>query len=329
MQQTDKYIAIDIGGTYTKLGVVTSDGQIVTTRRFDTRNCKSSHDFFVELSTSIATLIAEAKLRSISGIGLGAPMANYFTGEIGSTANLNWKEPINIKRYLTAAFDTHVAITNDANLAALGERKFGKGINIENFITVTLGTGVGSGIIINGSLYHSAHDLTGELGHMIVRRNGRQCGCGRRGCLETYASANGIVRTAFEVISETGLHKTNLTEIANKNLTAEYIANMATEGDEVAVEIFRKTGENLGLALANIATFLAPQRIFLSGGPINAGDLLLKPTEESFEKHLLKNLRGTVNIETASLSANEISLLGATALVMEEQNQFIKTTTIR
>ena len=329
MQQSDKYIAIDIGGTYTKLGLVTGGGTILANKRFETRKCFDTHEFLIELNTAIASLLAETKNQTISGIGLGAPMANYHTGEIGSTANLNWKEPFNIQRYLTTAFDTKVAITNDANLAALGEKKFGKGKHLDHFVTVTLGTGVGSGIIINGRLFHSKHDLTGELGHMVVEKGGRQCGCGGRGCLETYVSANGIVRTAFEMMSLEGPLNTKLTQLSSQNLTAEHVAQLAVEGDIVAAKVFEQTGEKLGLALANIATFLAPEKIFLSGGPINAGEILLRPTLKAFKNNLLRNLQGSVSVETASLSANEISLLGAAALVMDDQNQLQETTTIR
>ena len=254
---------------------------------------------------------------NIKGIGAGCPNGNYYTGNIEFAPNLPWKGIVPFADKLADAFGVPAVITNDANAAAVGEMTYGAARGMKNFIMITLGTGVGSGIVIDGKIVYGHDGFAGELGHVnVVRDNGRLCGCGRTGCLEAYTSATGVARSAREIL-EKSTAKSLLRNIPTETITSKDVFDAAAAGDEVAKEIFNYTGKILGEAFADFVAFSAPEAIVLFGGLAKAGDLILNPVVENMEKNLLNIWKGKVKILFSTLKDADAAVLGASALAWE------------
>lgn len=304
MPRNEYHIGIDIGGTSTKLGIISTDGMIQKKSAFDSNIFDEPKEYLYKLSKDMERLIGnDISLSEIIGIGIGAPTANYHTGRIEGPVNLNWQEPLDIKSYLEMIWGIEVFVTNDANLAALGEQYYGLGKKYHNLIVVTLGTGVGAGIIANGQLVHGVDDLAGEIGHMTLIPEGRVCTCGKKGCLEAYVSIRGLMQSYQEI-------KGTATE-----LQPIEIFQAAEKGDQHAYEAIKVTGSYLGHALANVGTALAPECIVLAGGLSNMGDTLLAHVRTAMEQNILNNLKGKIKLSLSSIVGNDLSLLGASRLV--------------
>ena len=311
-------IGMDMGGTNTVFGIVDTRGNVVSKSAVKT----STHldvnlyieDIYVELSKLIE---AVGGIDLIKGIGVGAPNGNYYTGNIEFAPNLPWKGVIPFASLMADKFNVPTALTNDANAAAVGEMTYGAARGMKNFIMITLGTGVGSGIVIDGKVVYGHDGFAGELGHVIVmRNNGRLCGCGRTGCLEAYASATGVARSAREIL-ESSKKSSLLRNIPIEDITSKDVFDAAEQGDEIAIEIFNFTGKILGEAFADFVTFSAPEAIILFGGLSKAGDLIMRPIVENMEKNLLNIWKGKVKVLFSELKEADAAVLGASALAWE------------
>ena len=313
-------IGIDLGGQTAKFGIVDARGNVLkqTAIRSNTQN--NPEEFINDLAEGIKKLIdKEYDIKDIRGIGVGAPNGNYYTGCIENAANLTWakNQIVHFADMLSERVGVPVALTNDANAAAVGEMTYGAARGMKNFIMITLGTGVGSGIVINGSVVYGHDGFAGELGHTCaVRNNGRICGCGKTGCLETYASAMGVARTAREIIELTD-RKTLLRNIPAENITSKDVFDAAIEGDEVAKDIFAFTGRMLGEKFADFVAFSAPEAIILFGGLTKAGDLIYKPIVESMNLNLMPIWKGKIKVLFSTLIECDAAILGASALAWE------------
>ena len=309
------YLAgIDIGGTNTVYGLVDVAGICVASDEISTKD--TAEELFSDLAAGLEKLLYQQNNGALKGIGIGAPNANYYTGMLEDPPNLPWKS-VNIVDLMGSKIHVPVAVTNDANAAAIGEKLYGAGKDINHFIVITLGTGLGSGIVTNGKILHGAFGHAGEIGHMNVYPKGRLCGCGRRGCLETYVSASGICRTASELIAKNPI-KSLIHGVSPRELTPKMLCDFATDGDRIARQAFAKTGKILGSKLADVMAVTEPEYIYLFGGLANAGDLLLSPTRKAFEKHLLPIYRGKTKIVLSGLQGKNIAVLGAAALIKNE-----------
>jgi glucokinase len=265
------------------------------------------------VSKEVNVLIDSLDYTEIIGMGIGAPNGNYYTGTIDFAPNLKWEGVVHLVDLFKKHFNFPVYLTNDANAAAIGERIYGAAKGIDDFVMVTLGTGLGSGFVVNGNLVYGHDGFAGELGHTIVEKNGRTCGCGRKGCLETYASASGIVRTAKEI-----LENSNSSLLSDLNeITSKSIASAAIEGDQLALDIFDYTAEKLGFSLANTVAISSPKLIVLFGGLAQSGDLIIKPTKNYMEDYLLNIYKNKVDIVQSKLKASDAAILGASALVWQ------------
>jgi len=305
---------IDIGGTNTTAGLVTPSGEIVIKKNMPTVGHDTAEDFIDAVSAMIISMVSEAKCE-LTGIGIGAPNGNYYNGTIEFAPNLPWKGVIPFTQLMKKHFpDANVVLTNDANAAAWGERVYGAAKGENDFIMITLGTGVGSGIVCGGNIVYGHDGFAGEIGHTIVDPNGRQCGCGRKGCLETYTSASGIVRTAVELLAE-GSSESSLRNIPSEQLSSKTIAEAALQGDETAIEVFDKTAWYLGLKLADAVAHTSPSSIYIFGGVAKAGDLLMKPLKKHFENFLLQIFKNKVALKWSALPGNDAAILGAASLV--------------
>ena len=307
-------IGIDIGGTNTDIGIVRSDGKIIDKENLHTNEYFDAVLYVKDVADKIKLLLKRNNINEIDGIGIGAPNGNTYTGSIDKAPNLNFKGQVKLAEMMKQHIDTKVVVSNDANAAAYGEMIYGGAKNLDHFITFTLGTGVGSGIIIDRKLVLGSTSTAGELGHSIIIINGRKCGCGRQGCLETYTSAGGIRRTALELMEQNPSYNGVLKQVAPDNLTSKMVGDAANAGDPIALQVFENVGYLLGIAMANAVTFSAPQAIFLMGGPVHAGEVLMKPLRKSFNEHLLNIFEGTVEIRVSELADNEVAILGAAAL---------------
>ena len=307
-------IGIDIGGTNTDIGLVSADGRCVARKNLPTANYGDAHLYVADLCAAIKAMMTEQRVSAIDGIGIAAPAGNYYTGCIENATNLNFKGVTDLNAMVHQHLDVPVTVSNDANAAAYGELVYGGARGMKNFITFTLGTGVGSGIVIDGKLVHGKTGNAGELGHAILIPEGRLCGCGRRGCLETYTSATGIRRTALEMLERHPEYHGVLSTIAKDELTSKHVGDAAKTGDPLALEIFEMTGEWLGIALANAAAFSSPEAIFLMGGPVKAGEVLMGPVRRSFKKNLCFVYDGSVEVRVSELPDNNAAILGAAAL---------------
>jgi glucokinase len=310
-------IGIDMGGTNTVFGIVDNDGHVLSKGSIKTGTHEDINLYIDELFTELSKLIDTVGKENIKGIGVGAPNGNYYTGDILFAPNLPWKGEIHFAQLMTEKFGIPTALTNDANAAAVGEMTYGAARGMKDFIMITLGTGVGSGIVVNGKVVYGHDGFAGELGHVIaVREGGRTCGCGRKGCLEAYASATGVARSAQEIMMKTTkpslLHNTPLDKITSKD-----VFDAAMSGDEVAKEIFNYTGKILGECFADFVTFSAPEAIILFGGLSKAGDLILNPIVEHMEKNMLDIWKGKVKVLFSDLKEADAAVLGASALAWE------------
>ncbi len=311
-------VGIDIGGTNTVFGIVDARGNVISKGAIKTGAHK---DIYSYINLLYDKLIEEIKnvggIDMIRGIGVGAPNANYYTGNIEQAANLPWKGVIPFSELMTKRFGVPVAVTNDANAAAVGEMTYGVARGMKNFIMITLGTGVGSGIVIDGNVVYGHDGFAGELGHIVaVRGSDRVCGCGRRGCLETYASATGVARSAREILEKTK-QDSLLRNMAPENITSKDVYEAAVQGDEIAKNIFDYTGRILGEALADFVAFSAPEAIILFGGLSKAGSLLFDPVSEYMEKSLFPIWKNKVRILSSELKEADAAILGASALAWE------------
>ena len=299
-------LGIDIGGTNTVVGLVDKAGNVLGTDSVKTQSFPVLEEYVKTVSKLAKDLIAKnnVSIAEIVGLGIGAPNANYYTGNIEMAPNLPWKQDkVPLAKMFREELNIPVTITNDANAAALGEKMYGVAKDMDNFIMITLGTGVGSGIVINGQLVYGHDGFAGELGHVIIERNGRLCGCGRRGCLETYCSATGIVRTAKE-------RNTPF-------LTSKDIYDAAVKGDETAIEIFKETGTRLGRAFADMVVFSSPEAFVLFGGLAKAGDFIVKYTKEAMEEAIMPIFKGKVKILLSTMKDADAAVLGASALAWQ------------
>ena len=317
MARTDITLGVDIGGTNTALGYVDNVGRVLAHTTMPT-NAHLPHTEFFERLHERAGNLREAidEKNRLVGIGIGAPNANYYHGTIESPPNLNW-DFVDVRGELKKFYPVPVAVTNDANAAAIGEMMFGAARGMQDFILITLGTGLGSGIVSNGELVYGATGFAGEIGHTIVDPDGRECGCGRRGCLETYVSAPGICRTVVELLS-TRNEASGLRERSFAGLTAKIVADAALAGDSIALETFDRTGKYLGLKLADAVAHTGPQAIILFGGVANAGDLILKPTKHYLQQYLLNIFKNKVDVLPSALPQSHAAIFGASGLIWNE-----------
>lgn len=310
-------IGVDLGGTNTVFGIVDARGNVVVNASIKTAKHNDVELYLNDLILGLNMLIEQVGGKDmIRGIGVGAPNGNYFNGSIEFAPNLPWKGKIPLAQMISERMGIPVALTNDANAAAIGEMTYGAARGMKDFIVITLGTGVGSGIVVGGQLVYGHDGFAGELGHMIVRRNGRQCGCGRQGCLETYTSATGVARTAREYLSIRS-DESILRSIDIDNITSKDVYDAATKGDKLALEIFESTGQLLGESFADFITFSSPEAIILFGGLTKAGDLLMNPIKHHMEKNLLTIYKGKCKLLFSQLKESDAAVLGASALGWE------------
>lgn len=319
-------IGIDIGGTNTALGVVDQHGNVMVKDNIPTPSHGDINQYIEDLAITINDLILRMKQLNenleILGIGIGAPNANYYTGTIEHAPNLSFKGIVPFVTLLKGKFPNLqvITLTNDANAAAIGEMIYGGAKGMKNFAMYTLGTGVGSGLVVNGELVYGHDGFAGECGHTMLIQDGRLCGCGEKGHLEAYCSATGMKRTAFELLAQYNATESLLAGYSFNELEAKTIHEAAQKGDKIALEVFRLTGEWLGQGLADTVHHLSPEAIFLFGGPMAAGDYILKPTKESLEAHLLPVFRNKIKILPSQLKTGDAAIVGASALVWKEQN---------
>lgn len=312
-------IGIDIGGTSTKFGVVDRNGHILEQDRMSTVEHDDVEEFIKELTIKLAPMIQMAGgKKNFAGIGAGAPNGNYYTGNIEYAANLKWRGIIPFAKMLSEKNDLPVRLTNDANAAAMGEMMYGCAKDMKHFIVITLGTGVGSGIVIDGKILLGHDGFAGELGHTIIRHDGRMHkGTGMKGSLEAYASATGVRETALELLTQYPEKESLLRDYSINDLTSQSVYECAMKGDTIANEIFEFTGKVLGEALANFVMFSSPEAIILFGGLTKAGDLIMNPTRQAMEENLLQIFKNKVKLMFSELKEADAAILGASALVWE------------
>ena len=311
-------IGIDIGGTNTKFGVVDHQGHILEQDRILTNEPEGVQDFIEQLHVKISPMIeSRGGVNNFAGIGIGAPNGNYYSGTIEYAPNLKWKGIIPLAKMFTEKFGLKATLTNDANAAAVGEMMYGCAKGMKHFIVITLGTGVGSGIVIDGKIVLGHDGFAGELGHTIIRHGGRMHkGTGIRGTLESYASATGVRETAIEMLTENPNVESLLRDYSiNDLITSQSVYECATKGDKIANEVFESTGQILGEALANFIMFSSPEAIVLFGGLTNAGDLIMNPTRQAMEASLIQIFKGKVKLLFSDLKEADAAILGASALV--------------
>ncbi len=317
-------IGVDIGGTNTAIGVVDEAGNVMVKDNIPTPSHGDINKYIADLAEAINELIRSVKLLNeninVMGIGIGAPNGNYYSGTIEYAANLSFRGVVHLIELLRNHFPNMQALvlTNDANAAAIGEMIYGGAKGMKNFVLFTLGTGVGSGIVVNGDLVYGSDGFAGEIGHTTLVPGGRPCGCCSLGHLEAYCSASGIKRTAFELLVHYNASDSLLADKSFRELDSKMIFEAAEKGDKVALEVFEKTGAWLGLELANTVHYLSPEAIFLFGGPTAAGDYLFKPTKENMEKYLLPFFKNKIKILPSKLKPGDAAIVGASALVWKE-----------
>jgi glucokinase len=307
-------IGIDIGGTNSPFGIINEAGEVLAKGSLKTQSYQRPKDFAKDLSALIKKELAAFKDAELLGIGIGAPNGNHFNGTIEFAPNLPWQGVVNLISLFEVYFKVPIIITNDANAATIGEHVFGKAKDLKDFMVVTLGTGVGSGFVANGKLIYGHDSFAGELGHTIIVDGGRDCACGRKGCLETYASVTGLLRTAKIMLAKSS-QASVLRNRNSEDLSGLIIGNAAATGDSLALEIMDYTAMRLAFSLANAVAITSPEVIYLFGGLAQSGDLLLKPTKKYFEGYLLNVYQGKVRIEISSLNEKNAAVLGASGLV--------------
>ena len=310
---------VDIGGTNTVFGIVDTEGKVLSEGHLKTTDYPEIKDFVKALGAGVKKLLAGKKDLELVGIGIGAPDANYHRGTIEHAPNLAWKGIVPLGELVKKELNVQVAVTNDANAAAMGEMVFGGAKGMKNFIILTLGTGLGSGIVVDGKLVYGHTGFAGEVGHLCVVPGGRECGCGRKGCLETYASATGLVKTVSLMISEMRADSP-LRDIPPAKLTSKAIAEAAEEGDPIALKAMDYTAEKLGLGIINSIVYTSPEAIFLFGGLANAGELLFKPVRDYLKKHNYILFKNTVKILPSGIPESNGAVLGSAALILNDLN---------
>lgn len=316
-------IGVDLGGTNTVFGIVDARGTIVAESSIKTQAYKTAKAFVEAGMVCLKPLIEQVGgIDNIAGMGIGAPNGNYYSGAIEIAPNLCWAHDCVVP--LAQMFSDQlgglpVRLTNDANAAAMGEMAYGAARGMKNFIVITLGTGVGSGIVINGQLVYGHDGFAGELGHVTMVRGaeGRPCGCGRTGCLEAYCSATGVARTAREILANTD-RPSLLRDKPAEEIESLDVSIAAGKGDEVANEIFQFTGKMLGEACADFAAFSSPEAFIFFGGLCKAGDLIMKPIEEAYNQHVMPIFKGKAKFLVSTLMNANAAVLGASALGWEE-----------
>ena len=312
-------IGIDIGGTNTCFGLVNENAEIIFQREIKTKNFPEIEDYLTELVKQIKDLISHCpEPENILGVGIGAPNGNYYKGTIELAPNLPFKGIIPIKNMLemlllNEGWNLKVTITNDANAAGIGEMIYGAAKGVNDFIMITLGTGVGSAIVSNGKMIYGHDGFAGEVGHTIVEIDGRECGCGRKGCLETYSSATGIRRTALSLLKQDN-SPSILREIEEKDINGYTICEAARKNDALALKCIDFTARMLAIGVANAVAVTSPKKIIFSGGLSKAGDLLLTPFKAYLEENLYPVFRGKIEVELSALKENNTAILGAAAL---------------
>ena len=316
-------VGIDVGGTNTAYAIVDEIGNIHGAGNFPTDKHANFNDYLLELKEGINRLSCQIEFpHKILGIGIGAPNGNYYTGCIDRAANLIWpKDVLPMAEKLKIMFGgIPVVLTNDANAAAIGEMIYGGARGMKNFVVITLGTGLGSGIVVNGDVLYGHDGFAGEFGHTAYARDTRACGCGRRGCLETFVSATGIKRTAISLMGHE-IMPSSLRSISFEKLTSKDIAIAAAEGDKLALMAFEQTGEILGKALTDLVAITAPEAIFLFGGLAKAGDLILNPTLKAFDENMLFLWNNKVKLLLSGLDEKNSAIMGSSALAWKEVNK--------
>ncbi|MBI9070367.1 MAG: ROK family protein [Melioribacteraceae bacterium] len=312
-------LGIDIGGTNTVFGLVDRNGNILTSDSIPTTGDDSAESFFERVFKSFNEKFELVKDKyELKGIGIGAPNANYYKGTIEHAPNLAWGF-VNVLDIIKQYTDLPAVLTNDANAAALGEMKFGAAKNMKHFIQITLGTGLGSGIVVNGDLVYGHDGFAGEMGHVRIDKNNRVCGCGRKGCLETVASATGIKRTVYELLAKMN-DKSSLRDIPFNKLTSKNIHEAAVKGDVVALEAFEYTGKVLGKAISDATAYFSPEAVILFGGLANAGDMIFEPVKRHMEKNMMDLFKNKVQVLMSGLPSGDAAILGASALIWHELN---------
>ena len=313
-------VGIDIGGTNTKFGLTDFEGNVVFQSKIKTRGNGSFPKYITKLAEAIHIGKSEsAPEADIIGVGVGAPNANYYRGTIEHAPNLEWKGIVPLVDTLKTHFDVPVIVTNDANAAAMGEMIYGNAKELKDFIMITLGTGLGSGIVCGGRLVHGHDGFAAEIGHVTVNPNGRLCGCGKRGCLETYVSATGIKRTVYKMLADE-LDDSELRGISFDDLSTKKISECAMNGDSVAKKAFEYTGQILGAKLADAVAHTDPEVIFLFGGLSQAGDLIFEPTRRHLEANLMQIYKGKVQVLPSGLGNQSAPILGAASLIVDHFN---------
>ncbi len=308
----NKVIGADISLERTSYAIVDVRGNIIARDEFNTQDYDNVNEYVSTLSERVVMLAEEnGGFESIRSMGISSPSANHLTGCIENAPNLHWKGVVPMAAMLRDRLGIAVALGNDAHISALGEHVFGSAHGMNNFIIISLGHGIGSGIFSNGQVHLGADGFAGEVGHTCTVFNGRTCGCGKKGCLEAYCGVKGIVQTAQELM-QTATKPTLMSNI--EKLTPKRIYECCEQGDELAIEVFRRTGTLLGLTMAGYASMLNPEAIILTGGVARAGHWLLDPTNEEFEKHVFHNIRGRVKLLQSALDNYERDVLGASAL---------------
>lgn len=312
-------IGLDMGGTNSVFGVVDARGIIKAQTVIKTRGYKNVEEY---VATAVEALQPAIELvggiENIKGMGIGAPNANYYTGTIDNAANLEWKGIVPIAKLFSEALGVPVRVTNDANAAAMGEMTYGAARGMKNFIMITLGTGVGSGIVCDGRVVYGSDGFAGELGHVIVDRSpeARQCGCGRKGCLETYCSATGVARTARQVLANS-TEPSKLRDIKEEEITSYDVFVAAEAGDKLALQIFEETGRRLGEACADFAAFSSPEAFVFFGGLTKAGEYLMEPLRKAYDENVLFVYKDKAKLLISTLNGSEAAVLGASALGWE------------
>ncbi|RTL53213.1 MAG: ROK family protein [Sphingobacteriales bacterium] len=311
-------IGIDIGGTGTKFGIVDRLGNVLFSSEISTKKHIEIETFIADLQQNLVPLIEKAGgIGRIKGIGVGAPNGNYYTGTVEYAPNLPWKGILPLAKLVQDEFKLPVVLTNDANAAALGEMMYGAAKGMKDFIMITLGTGVGSGIVANGKLIYGHDGFAGELGHTTIIPDGRyHPGTGKKGSLESYASATGVTTTALELLANSK-RESILRKIPKEKIDSKKVYEAAIAGDALAQEIFEFTGKILGMALANFIMFSSPEAIILFGGLTKAGDLILSPTKKHMEENLIQVFQNKVKILVSHLNESDAAILGASALVWD------------
>ncbi len=311
-------VGIDIGGTNTLIGLVNRKGESLIETNISTNKHEDINLYFAEIADEInKAMDVLGEGYHIVGIGIGAPNGNYYTGTIEYAPNLNWRGVVNVVDLMKKYINTPVILTNDANAAALGEMIYGGAKGMKNFIVITLGTGLGSGLVVNGDVVYGHDGFAGELGHTIVNYNGRQCACGLQGCMETYVSATGLKRTYLEMLAYFPFRGA-LSNVAPDDLTAKAISEAAIAGDKVAIATFEYTGKILGQKIAEATAYTSPEAVFLFGGLAQAGNLIFEPTQKYMEEYMLNIYKDKVKLLPSSVDGANAAVLGASALVWKE-----------